>query len=209
MAELSNESELVARAQAGDQGAFRDLLRNNGQSVRERVAARISSRWRSLISPDDVMQQTYAEAVFNLHRFVAIEDGSFQSWLWRIALCNLQDAIKAMEAEKRGGDCQRVTSIVGEDGHITLLRLLSSGGTAPEAVASREEAAKLIDNAIVRLPSVYRLVVRGMDLEGRSAAALAEELGRSIGAVHMLRARAHDRLRVELGGPTDFFTDSP
>ena len=205
----TSDSKLVVLAQKGDQDALRDLLRRSGPAVRERIAGRISSRWRALISPDDVMQQAYAEAVFNLPRFTDTEDGSFQGWLNRIAMCNLQDAIKALEAEKRGGGRQRMTSIVGEDGRVTLLRLLSSGGTAPEAAVSRDEAARLVDEAINRLPSVYQTVVRGIDLDGRPVAHLAEELGRSVGAVHMLRARAHDRLRVELGGPARFFTNPP
>lgn len=207
MSGSAHDADLVARAQADDAGAIRTLLRRHGEVIRGRIASRISPKWRSLISPDDVLQQTYAEAVFGIRRFQASEDGSFQSWLSRIAMCNLRDAIKALEADKRGGGKQRMTSIAGEDGHVTLLRLLSSGGTAPEAAVSRDEAAKVLDEAVKRLPSVYQSVVRGMDLEGRPAAALAQELGRSVGAVHMLRARAHDRLQAEVGGASNFFTD--
>jgi DNA-directed RNA polymerase specialized sigma24 family protein len=38
---------------------------------------------------------------------------------------------------------------------------------------------------------------------------VAKGLGRSKGAVHMLRARAYDRLKELLGSTSLFFSDSP
>ena len=50
-------------------------------------------------------------------------------------------------------------------------------------------------------------MIRLYDLEGRPIAEVAAEMGRSSGAVHMLRARAHDRLRELLGPESAFFTN--
>lgn len=205
MSSNHRESDLIAGAKAGDRHALRELLRQKGEAVRARIAPRIGRKWRSVLSADDVMQQSYAEAIHSIHRFEDLGDGSFAGWLTRIAVCNLQDAVKALETEKRGGDWQRVTSVPGQDSRVTLLRMLTCHGTSPEAAVSREEAGRLLDEAIARLPKVYQRVVREMDLASRPAAELADELGRSVGAVHMLRARAHDRLRLELGGSSGFF----
>ena len=57
-----------------------------------------------------------------------------------------------------------------------------------------------------RLPADYAAAIRMYDLEGREIGEGASELGRSTGAVHMLRARAHDQLGALLGAETDFFT---
>jgi hypothetical protein len=38
---------------------------------------------------------------------------------------------------------------------------------------------------------------------------VAETLARTHGAVHMLRARAHDRLRESLGAAAGYFSESP
>ena len=50
--------------------------------------------------------------------------------------------------------------------------------------------------------------MRLYDLECQPPQQVAEALGRSVGAVHMLRARAHDRLRELLGSASKFFSDS-
>jgi DNA-directed RNA polymerase specialized sigma24 family protein len=50
--------------------------------------------------------------------------------------------------------------------------------------------------------------VRRHDLEGCALDELARELGRSLGAVHMLRQRAHDRLRERLGAARNYLTSA-
>ncbi len=54
--------------------------------------------------------------------------------------------------------------------------------------------------AIAQLPETYRQVVEQLDIEFRPAAEIAQALGRSVGTVYMIRARAHDRLREILSG---------
>ena len=66
----------------------------------------------------------------------------------------------------------------------------------------------MLEQALRKLPQTYRHVVRMYDLEGQSIEQVAETLDRSQGAVYMLRARAHDRLRHVLGATTKFFSDT-
>jgi DNA-directed RNA polymerase specialized sigma24 family protein len=47
------------------------------------------------------------------------------------------------------------------------------------------------------------------DLEGRPVQEVAQALGRSPGAVYMLRARAHRRLSEIMGTASRYVTDSP
>jgi len=49
-------------------------------------------------------------------------------------------------------------------------------------------------------------VVRLYDLEELPAAEIAQRMGRSAGAIHMLKARAHDRLVDILGSSSSFFS---
>jgi DNA-directed RNA polymerase specialized sigma24 family protein len=55
------------------------------------------------------------------------------------------------------------------------------------------------------MPPDYSTVIRMYDLEGRGAESVASAMGRSTGAVYMLRSRAHDMLRTLIEG-SDFFT---
>ena len=68
-------------------------------------------------------------------------------------------------------------------------------GTTPSRIASRKERQAILDECLNRLPPDYQLVLRHYDLEGRPVSEVAGALERSPGAVFMLRARAHDRLR--------------
>ncbi len=65
---------------------------------------------------------------------------------------------------------------------------------------------------LAKLPPDYATVIRLYDLQGKPIAEVAADLGRSEGAVYMLRARTHDRLRELLPGESKFFSavgDSP
>ena len=68
------------------------------------------------------------------------------------------------------------------------------------------EAADAVESTLMQLPPDYATVIRMYDLQGRPIAEVAAEMNRSTGAVHMLRARAHDQLRCLLGTETDFFS---
>ena len=95
----------------------------------------------------------------------------------------------------------------GDDSYITLLEVLGRTSTTPSRHAARREIADIVRSALDKLPADYARAVRLYDLEGRSSEEVAATLGRSVGAVHMLRARAHDRLCELLGSESKFFSD--
>src|SRR5437867_2981515 len=78
----------------------------------------------------------------------------------------------------------------------------------PSGLATSRDASSVLEAAIQRLPPDYRIAVQLYDIEGRPIAEVAAAMSRSIGAVHMIRARAHDRLRHELGSASQFFSGS-
>lgn len=63
-----------------------------------------------------------------------------------------------------------------------------------------------LERMLSRLPADYERVIRMYDLEGRGIEEVASELGRSSGAIYMLRARAHERLAGLLGSESRFFS---
>ena len=203
-----SDDELVKQAVEGDRAALTELLGRHAPTVRQNVAKQIPRRRRSLLSEDDVMQQTYADAFRGIGQFVAIEDGSFAGWLSSLAQCNLQDAIRMLEAEKRGGDRRRLDVVRSDDSFVSLCELLSSSGSTPSGHFARVEARSALEQAIERLPQTYRQVVQMYDLEDRTIQDVSAALNRSPGAVYMLRSRAHDRLRELLGKASKFFTSA-
>jgi len=198
--------ELMKRAVSGDLQALTELLEACGPIVRQRLANAISPLWRSAIDEDDVMQVSYMEAFLRIDRFQPSDSGSFTAWLTRIAQNNLRDAIKELEAAKRPNPRRRAELRSPEDSCVALVELLGATSTTPSRQAARGEAVTAVDHALALLPPDYAKVIRMYDLEGRDAAEVAAAVGRSKGAVFMLRARAHDRLREVIGAVSQFFS---
>lgn len=205
----SSEKELVTRALSADREALAALLECFGPSVREEIEQQIPSQCRSVLSGDDVMQQTYTDAFLGIDHFVPLGEGAFRAWLASLAKFNLRDAVAGLRTKKRGGDRKQVARVGASDSYVELLELLSSSGTSPSGFATRGEIQSAIAVAVDELPEAYGRVVRLYDLEQKSVEEVAAEMGRSIGAVYMVRARALDRLRYILGRASKFFTDSP
>lgn len=204
----SNDDDLLGRARGGDRGALAELLERHGAAVRGGLRGMVPARWQSVLSEDDVMQQTYADAALGLARFESRGDGAFRGWLAALARHNLLDAIKWLEAEKRGGRDRRRLQTPDEQSYAALWEHLAATSATPSRHAARGEARSVLAAALQKLPPVYRRVIELYDLRGGAPEEVAAELGRSKGAVFMLRSRAHDQLAALLGPSSAFFTQA-
>ncbi len=199
-----SEKELLASATSRDSAALGTLLERYGPQVREGIS--IARKWRSVLSVDDVMQVTYLEAFLRIGSFVPTGGCSFLAWIRLIAANNLRDAVKELGRAKRPPPERRIKAPTSEDSFDALIECVGGTKTTPSRGAARDEAHRSLVNAIDGLPEDYQQVVREYDLEGRSAAEVASSMGRSKGAIYMLRARAHDELREALGSASRFFS---
>ena len=199
----------LERALDGDREALIGLLERLGPRVRGRIAARIGAHHRSSIDEDDVMQVTYLEAVTRLASFRGGGSSGFLAWLSRLAENNLVDAIRMIEAEKRPNPKKRVRpnrDSPDTDSMVALIELVGVTSSAPSDGAAHDEVKRALDAVLARMPPDYAQVILMYDLQGQPASAVAVEMGRSEGAIYMLRARAHDRLRDELPSESKFFS---
>ena len=192
-------SDRLGKAIEGDEQALTELLEKYGSGVRRGLAGDIPKRWRSLLSEDDVLQQTYVDAFRDIRRFDGEDEGSFRRWLETLAKRNLLDAVKMLEADKRGGDRRRVEPGPGDESIVGLYEMLGGTTSTPSRIAARREARDVLTQALESLPGDYRQVIEMYDLSGRSIEEVASALQRSHGATYMLRARAH-RLLCEIMG---------
>ncbi len=201
------DTELLERAVAGDAVALRPLLERYGPPVRETIRGKIGRRWQALLDEDDVMQVTYLEAFLHIEQLVARDPASFTVWLARIADNVLRDTIKELERQKRAPPARPTRTPDANDSYVALLATLGRTSSTPSRHAARDEAAGILDGMIRKLPPDYQAVVQLVDLEGQTLVAAATSLGRSVGAVHMLRLRAHHRLRELMGSESKYFSD--
>ncbi len=196
----------IDRLRQGDETALRSLLERHGPVVWRDIQSDIGGRWQALIDADDVMQVTYLEAFLEAPRITASDETGFVAWLRRIAKNNLHDAIKELSRQKRPDSARKVEAPATDDSYAGLVAYLGATSSTPSRHAAAGEARHVVQRLLDELPPDYARVVRLYDLEGRDVDEVAGELGRSRGAVHMLRARAHDRLRTLLGSMSNYLS---
>lgn len=203
---MDASDDRLKRAMGGDREALTGLLEQYASGVRQRIANGIPKHLRSVLSEDDVMQQTYTDAFCDIGRFSPQGDDAFARWLATLAGRNLLDAVRMLEAEKRGGKRQQVVGPVSDESLVALYEVLAVTTSTPSRYAARGEAKSAMANAIRQLPDIHRRVIEMYDLEGRSVEEVATALERSPGAVFMLRARAHRRLAEFMGPSSNFLS---
>lgn len=199
--------ERIERAVRGDAEALRELLLQHGPSTRAIIRGTIGTKWRALLDDDDVMQVTYLEAFVHISEFLGSDERAFGHWLTRIAENALRDGVRALERAKRPDPSRRVERPVGPDSLTTLLETIQHSTMTPSGQVARGEALEGLAAAVRRLPEDYEKVVRFCDLEGMTARNAADRMERSVGAVHMLRARAHAQLRSLMGNTSQYLSD--
>lgn len=203
-----SERPLLERAIEGDAESLAKLLEHYVPLLRGRFASDIPARWQSVLTIDDIIQETCTDAFLEVSRFVIRGEGSFGGWLTTIARNNLLNSLEMLEAEKRGGKRKRLDLRSGENSAVNLYDMLAGTATSPSRHAERGEAAGALKQAMAQLPDDHRRVVQMYDLDQRPVQEVAAALDRTPGAVFMLRSRAHRALKKLLGPASDFLTST-
>ena len=201
------EDARVVRAAERDGDALEELLRELGPAIGAGLS--IDRRWQASFDSDDVMQVTYLEAYLRIGTLRSRTTEGFRGWLARIAENNLRDVLRALQRDKRpDGEGRRRATRARDTSEETLMRSLLDTDPTAGSVAAGREAVSRLRAALERLPASYRQVVKEVDFAERSVTEVAAELEKSPGAIHMLRSRAHDRLKELLGGRAQLGRDA-
>jgi len=196
-ADIAEGDGLVRRCVEGDRAALVELLEFVGPGVRAQL--HIDAAWGASLDADDVMQTTYMEVFLRVARLEVRTVAGFRAWMNTVAQNNLRDALRALQRARRPDPRKRVEEPARSDSTVELLDRIGCISHTASRDAIAREAQGLLATALAGLPQSYRQVIEAVDLTGESVQAVAERLQRSQGAVYMLRARAHDRLRELLG----------
>ena len=166
---LHSDERLARLAAAGNADAFEVL-------VRRYRAALIRAVRRML--PEDRAEDAVQQALLDAHRALARGDDPdrFRPWLHRIAV---NAALKELR---------------GDDDTVPLAEELN-GVEGPAQTHERRERLRQTVDAIHALPSGQRRALVARELEGKSHAQIARELGLSGGAVRQLIHRARNSVR--------------
>jgi RNA polymerase sigma-70 factor, ECF subfamily len=199
------DEDLVARAQAGDEEAFAELVRRYSPALLRLARMYVASQ----AVAEDVVQETWLGVLRGLERFEG--RSAFRTWLFRI-LVNRAKTRGVREHRSvpfaslgTGGDG-------GEDGDdgpsVDPTRFVEEGAWAspprrweddPELALESRELRRIAEEAIARLPERQRIVITLRDLEGLSSDEVrnALDLTETNQRVLLHRARAKVRQALE------------
>ena len=202
MNELSSDQDLVRRAKAGELEAFETLAARYERKVYS-LARRIVQQEQDA---EDVTQQTFLSALEHLDGFR--EEASFSTWLLRVAT---HAALKVIRKRKGLPTVSLEANTEPQEGYDTVPHpeYIADWRDSPEELVSRNETARLIDEALNELDEKHRVVFLLRDVEGLSVKETAEALGLSEAnvKVRLLRARLQlrERLTRAFGDPARRF----
>jgi RNA polymerase sigma-70 factor (ECF subfamily) len=169
------DERLLIEAAQKDPRRFAELYESHFDRVYSYVVRRVNDR----AAAEDLTADVFHQALANLPRF-EWRGVPFAAWLYRIAANAIAD--RARRASRESG---------------TLAPEPASDAPGPKAEES-EQRAQLF-RLVRELPEEQRRVLVRRFAEERSIREIANELGRSEGAVKQLQFRALETLRGRMG----------
>lgn len=190
---------LLDKARMGDasaRGALLELYRNYLRLVARSL---ISSALRVKLEPSDLVQETFLKAHREFTQFGGHSEPELVAWLRQILVRSLANQVKHHRRQARDHQRQESLEQLLDRSSISLQQALASPLSSPSEQASQREHGVLLADALNRLPDNYREAFIRRTLEHVPFETIAAEMGRSVGAVRMLWARAVKRLTQLLG----------
>jgi RNA polymerase sigma-70 factor (ECF subfamily) len=174
-AAVDPDSELVARVQTGDIGAFEELISRHSRRVYRTLLAILGNTEDA----EDATQDTFLKAFQHIGKFE--RRSKFSTWLARIAnntaIQRLRDRVPQESIDEDPN---------ADEGFRP--RQLRAWQDDPEQLYSHAERRELVESELMKLPPKYRVVLVLRDIEQLSGEEAAAALGLGLPA---LKARLH------------------
>ncbi len=195
-------NRLIAEARRGDDAVRGRLLELYRNYLRLVARSLIGGALRVKLDPSDLVQETFLKAHRDFGQFAGGTEPELVAWLRQILVRSLANQVKHHRRQARDHQRQESLERLLEQSSLMAQMALASQVPSPSEAASRREQAVLLADAVDRLPPDYREAFVLRTLEHVPFEEVAARMGRSIGAVRMLWARAVKRLNQMLAEVT-------
>ena len=182
-----DDAELVQRALARDDTAFRTIMERNNRRL-YRIARGIL---RNDAEAEDVVQEAYVNAFTHLDGFRG--DSSLATWLARITV---NEALGRLRRERPAVDLDTFEAQRTEAQIIQFPQTVASDD--PERTMAQREILQLVERATDNLPEIFRIVFITRVIEGMSVEETADLLGLRTETVKSRLHRARRLVREQL-----------
>jgi RNA polymerase sigma-70 factor (ECF subfamily) len=183
----ASEKTLIKAAQRGDLEAF-NLLILRYQNLLFGIALR-------LLNDEDEAADAVQEALISaFRRFNTFRGDSLKSWLARVVVNACYDEMR----KKRRQHSVPIDQLNAEGDEIESSYWLVDPQADPELQYESSELDQAIQRSLDKLPSVYRLMLVLVDIEGMSYEEAALAAGVPVGTVKSRLARARLQMQKSL-----------
>ncbi len=176
-----DDVRLARRVDAGDEAAFRQFFDENYDRMYRFALSRLASDHSTA---EDIVQQSFTKALDSIGSY----RGEAQLFTWLCTICRHQ----IIDWQRKQQHYQK--RIVPIEDYPEIQAVVDSFqapiGDDPFLAAQREEAVRLIQVALDRLPVAYGDILEWRYLHGHSAREVAARLNVSVEAANSLTARA-------------------
>ncbi|MFQ5739436.1 MAG: RNA polymerase sigma factor [Acidobacteriota bacterium] len=176
------EASLITRVQQRDENAFQELFSRFRQKI-FRTALRILKEEQSA---EDALQETFINVYRAAGRFRG--DSKLGTWINRIAVNVCLEILRKNKKHQ-----QRTEEDISENSKLLDERIAS-----PFEKVRRNEVREKVQNALARLGSKHRTVVKLHDLRGFTIREIASQLGVAEGTVKSRLFYGREELKRQL-----------
>ena len=191
---------LIARVRSGDTEALAEFINLRRLQLLAYIERQLSTALRRKVEPEDLLQETSADAVRSLSSMDLSSRDPF-GWLCQIAERRIIDAHRRFfGAQKRAAAREVPISGAADDSRSpNLINLLVASMTTASQVFSRDQRQQKLLEALSQLPDDQREALRMRYVEGLPSKQIAEALGKTDGAVRVMLTRSLSKLQQLLG----------
>jgi RNA polymerase sigma-70 factor (ECF subfamily) len=198
---MSNDT--IARLKRHDADALADFLQGHRPQLMAFIERQLGTALRRKVEPDDVFQETSAEAVRALPT-TELGDRDPFSWLCQIAERRIIDLHRRyFDAQKRDAGREVPLGSGGsgsESRQAGLINMLVASLTTPSQAFSRNAREANLNAALAKLPEEQREALRLRYVENLPSKEIAAKIGKTDAAVRVMLTRSLKKLQELLGG---------
>lgn len=207
-----NLSDLLARLRQGEQQALAELFARYREPLRRMIDVRLDHRLNGRVSPSDVLQEAYIDALKRVPHYFAKPDVPFFLWLRWVAgqrLIEVHRQHLGAQIRDAGQEISLSYAGVPTASSACLAARLVEHLTSPSEAVVRAERFAMLEDALARMEPLDREVLTLRHFEELSNTETAAVLDIQPAAASKRYVRALRRLKEILTDLPGFLDDSP
>lgn len=203
-------SEYLARLRHGEQQALAELFARYREPLRRMIDVRLDHRLNGRVSPSDVLQEAYIDALKRIEHYFAKPEMPFFLWLRWVAgqrLIEVHRQHLGAQIRDAGQEISLSYAGVPTASSACLAARLVEHLTSPSEALVRAERFTMLEDALARMDSLDREVLTLRHFEEMSNTEAAVVLGIQPAAASKRYVRALRRLKNILTDIPGFLDD--